>query len=133
MAKENSIMNKKSVRFQRYLGHEDLALDVIGKTNKESKFYDSYIFNKLEKSMNMMSEQDHFNSSIKLQFSVEKHTRSTLRLDFSDHKSFINDSHKKGNISNFNYCLDIDRDFQNIIRPRINTENLGRLKLHEIK
>mmetsp|Transcript_22793 Transcript_22793/g.20265 ORF Transcript_22793/g.20265 Transcript_22793/m.20265 type:complete len:235 (-) Transcript_22793:92-796(-) len=107
LTKANSIMNKKSVRFQKYLNHEDLALDIINKTNEGFKFQDSYIYNKIS-NINQFSEDDFLASSMKLKFSIEKYDRSTIHLEFSDRRPSLHDSSK----------IDIDKEFLKIIRPR---------------
>lgn len=112
--KQNSVLNQKNVRFKKYLDQEDLVVDTLKDWNNENKFYDSYIFNKLEKVMNLMPQIDHFGSSLKLQFSAERYSRSSFHLSMSNQKDYNQYSNRKGK------CID------KVLFMETSTKNLWR-------
>lgn len=73
---EGEVLAQKSVRFSKFLSHEDLIKETFKGISKESKFRDSMIFNKLEDVLGLMNENDHFESTMKLKLSSDRFMRT---------------------------------------------------------
>lgn len=78
---EVEVSGHKSVRFSKFLSHEDLIRETFKDINKESKFRDSMIFNKLEDVLGLMNENDHFESTMKLRLSSDRFMRTKRSFD----------------------------------------------------
>jgi hypothetical protein len=107
----------KSVTFAKYLDHEDLIMEVFDKIKKSHKFNDSYLFNKTETTMNLMPQNQHFDSAMKIMLSTERFSRGTIRLNLD---TKYDESPKKTKNSKHPLIKNLghDREFQDLIRPK---------------
>jgi hypothetical protein len=103
----------KSVTFAKYLDHEDLIMEVFDKIKKTHKFNDSYRFNKTETTMNIMPQNQHFDSAMKIMLSTERFSRRTIRLNF-DTKYDESPKKTKNSKNPLVKNIDYDREFQDL-------------------